>query len=96
MLNELFPRRSRRFLTLPLLGPIADDFDTWLSTQGYRRSTRRQQARDLVRIDRDLRRHGGPTQQKIRDESRTFVSDTQRSSWNRLLECVDSEIATSQ
>jgi site-specific recombinase XerD len=71
MLNELFPRRSRRFLTLPLLGPIADDFDTWLSTQGYRRSTRRQQARDLVRIDRDLRRHGvapdGPWKQRDLD-----------------------------
>jgi site-specific recombinase XerD len=58
MLNELFPRRSCRFVALPLLGAIADDFDTWLSTQGYRRSTRRQQARALVRIDRDLRRHG--------------------------------------
>ena len=58
MLNELFPRRSSRFLALPLLGPIVDDFDTWLSTQGYRRSTRRLQARALGRIDRDLRRHG--------------------------------------
>jgi integrase/recombinase XerD len=58
MLNELFPRRSSRFLALPLLGPIVDDFDTWLLTQGYRRSTRRLQARALVQIDRDLRRHG--------------------------------------
>src|SRR5262245_32204062 len=58
MLNELFPRRAARFLTLPLLGPVVDDFDTWLSTQGYRRSTRRLPARALVRIDRDLRRHG--------------------------------------
>jgi site-specific recombinase XerD len=41
-----------------LLGPVADDFDTWLSTQGYRRRTRRLQARALVRIDRDLRRRG--------------------------------------
>ncbi|MEX2031548.1 MAG: hypothetical protein WEA81_01650 [Dehalococcoidia bacterium] len=58
MLNELFPRWSSRFLTLPLLGPVADDFDTWSSTQGYRRSTRRRHARALIRIDRDLRRHG--------------------------------------
>jgi integrase/recombinase XerD len=58
MLKELFPRRSTRFLALPLFGPVADDFDTWLSTQGYRRSTRRIKARDLVRLDRDLRRHG--------------------------------------
>jgi site-specific recombinase XerD len=57
MLKELFPRRSTRFLVLPLLGPLADAFDTWLATQGYRRSTRRLQARALVRIDQDLRRH---------------------------------------
>jgi integrase/recombinase XerD len=58
MLNELFPRKSSRFSALPLLGPIADEFDTWLSEQGYRRGTRRQQARALVRIDRALRRQG--------------------------------------
>lgn len=58
MLNELFPRKSTRFSSLPLLGPIADDFDSWLSQQGYRRGTRRQQARALVRIDRALRRQG--------------------------------------
>jgi len=58
MLKELFPRRSTRYFALPLLGPVADDFDTWLSTQGYRRGTRRLQARALVRIDRNLHRHG--------------------------------------
>jgi hypothetical protein len=45
MLNELFVKRPTRYLALPLLGAVADDFDTWLSTQGYRRRTRRQQAR---------------------------------------------------
>jgi site-specific recombinase XerD len=58
MLNELFTRPPTRYSALPLLGSIADDFDTWLSTQGYRRGTRRVQARALVHIDRDLRRHG--------------------------------------
>ncbi len=58
MLNELFPKKSTRYFALPLLGPVADAFDTWLSTQGYRRPTRRQQARALVRIDRDLGRRG--------------------------------------
>jgi hypothetical protein len=58
MLNELFVKRPTRYLALPLLGAVADDFDTWLSTQGYRRRTRRQQARALVQIDRDLRRQG--------------------------------------
>jgi site-specific recombinase XerD len=58
MLNEVFPRRSTRYVALPLLGPFADDFDTWLSAQGYRRATRRQQAHAVARIDRDLRRRG--------------------------------------
>jgi hypothetical protein len=58
MLNALLPRWSTRFLTLPLLGPLADDFDTWASTQGYRPSTRRRWARALIQIDGDLRRYG--------------------------------------
>lgn len=66
MLNDLFPRKSARYSALPLLGPIADDFDTWLSGQGYRRGTRRQQARALVRIDRDLRRQGHRQWQSLR------------------------------
>jgi integrase/recombinase XerD len=66
MLNELFPKKSARYLALPLLGQVADDFDTWLSRQGYRRCTRRQQARALVRIDRDLRRRGHRQWQSVR------------------------------
>lgn len=66
MLKELFPRHSSRYLDLPLLGPVADDFDTWLSQQGYRRRTRRQQARALARIDRDLRRRGHRQWQSLR------------------------------
>ena len=58
MLNELCPRRSTRYRALLLLGPVADDFDTWLSMQGYRPGTRRLQMRALIRIDRDLRRNG--------------------------------------
>jgi site-specific recombinase XerD len=66
MLNDLFPRKSARYCALPLLGPIADDFDTWLLGQGYRRGTRRQQARALVRLDRDLRRQGHRQWQRVR------------------------------
>src|SRR5712692_2408589 len=66
MLSELFPKRRTRYLTLPLLGAIADGFDTWLSGQGYRRGSRRQQARALVGIDRDLRRQGHRQWQSLR------------------------------
>ncbi len=58
MLATLFPKTHRRFSSLPLLGPIADDFATWLREKGYKRSSRRQHLRALVRIDRYLRRQG--------------------------------------
>jgi site-specific recombinase XerD len=43
---------------LPLLGPIADDFATWLQEKGYQRSSRLDHLRALVHIDRYLRRQG--------------------------------------
>ncbi len=56
MLHSLFPRFHRRFLSLPLLGPIADGFDDWLATNAYTRSSRRFSLRMLQHVDADLRR----------------------------------------
>lgn len=58
MLKDLFPRDHRRYSSLPLLGPIADGFETWLVERGYQRAGRRWQLRAVVRVDRYLRRHG--------------------------------------
>ncbi|MGH7341464.1 MAG: tyrosine-type recombinase/integrase [Candidatus Rokuibacteriota bacterium] len=66
MLNEVFPKGSSRYLALPLLGAVAEDFDTWLSTQGYQQRTRRQRAHAVARIDRDLRRRGQRQWQTLR------------------------------
>ena len=33
MLYSQFPRSYHRFLSLPLLGPIADGLDDWLATR---------------------------------------------------------------
>jgi hypothetical protein len=35
MLRSLFPNSHRRFLSLPLSGPIAEGFDDWLTFNGY-------------------------------------------------------------
>jgi hypothetical protein len=35
MLRSLFPRAYCRFLSLPLLGCVADGFDDWLAANGY-------------------------------------------------------------
>jgi len=56
MLHSLFPKFHRRFLSLPLLGPIADGFDDWLATNAYTRDSRRQSLRMLRHVDADLRR----------------------------------------
>ena len=58
MLKELFPRAHGRYRSLPLLGPVLDDFAAWLLDHGYRRRTVRVMFRPLVRVDRSLRRRG--------------------------------------
>lgn len=56
MLHSLFPKAHRRFLSLPLLGPIADGFDDWLAGNGYTRDSRGYSMRMLKHVDADLRR----------------------------------------
>ena len=56
MLHSLLPKAHRRFLSLPLLGPIADGFDDWLAANGYTRDSRGYLIRMLKHVDADLRR----------------------------------------
>jgi hypothetical protein len=41
MLATLFPKVSRNYLSLPLFGPVMDDFSDWLGQEGYTRKSRR-------------------------------------------------------
>ena len=66
MLSQLFPTKFSRLVALPVLGQVADDYDTWLSQQGYGRSARSGHARALVRVDADLRRRGHRQWQSVR------------------------------
>src|SRR6266853_2774701 len=56
MLRSLFPKAHRRFLSMPLLGPVADGFDDWLAANGYTRPGRKHSMYMLLHIDADLRR----------------------------------------
>ena len=56
MLHSLFPRAHHRFLSLPLLGLVADGFDDWLAVNGYVRVSRQNAIRLLPHVDADLRR----------------------------------------
>lgn len=58
MLEDVVPRAARRYRSLPLLGPSAEDFVTWMAARGYRKKTLRYMLRPLLRIDRWLREHG--------------------------------------
>jgi hypothetical protein len=56
MLRSLFPKAHQKFLSMPLLGSVADGFDDWLFSSGYKRWSRGFAMRMLRRIDADLRR----------------------------------------
>jgi integrase/recombinase XerD len=55
MLHSLLPRAHGRFLSLPVLGPIADGFDDWLAINGYTPRSREDAIHMLPRVDADLR-----------------------------------------
>jgi site-specific recombinase XerD len=78
MLHSLFPKAHRKFLSLPLLGPIADGFDDWLAANGYTRDSRANSIRMLKQVDADLRRRhvkevGGLTHLILHDRWRTLI-----------------------
>ena len=56
MLRSLFPRAYCRFLSLPLLGSVADGFDDWLAANGYTRISRQNSIRVLPHVEVELRR----------------------------------------
>jgi integrase/recombinase XerD len=58
MLHSLLPKAHYKFLSLPLLGPIANSFDDWLAASGFTRGSRKFSVRMLRHVDANLRRHG--------------------------------------
>src|SRR5438105_7466727 len=58
MLVDLYPRFHARFSSLPLLGPLVEDFVVWLHAAGYTRRPIRLRVRAIPRVDARLRRRG--------------------------------------
>ena len=56
MLHSHFPRAHHKFLSMPLLGPVADGFDDWLAANGDTRVSRKFALRMLPHVDAELRR----------------------------------------
>ncbi len=56
MLADLFSRASKKYLSLPLFGPVMNDFSDWLEQQGYTFYSRRYYVWIVACIDEQLRR----------------------------------------
>jgi integrase/recombinase XerD len=56
MLHSIFAKVDQKFLSMPLLGPVADGFDDWLAANGYTRRSRKHAIQVLRHVDLDLRR----------------------------------------
>ena len=65
MLHCLLPKAHHKFLSLPLLGPIAEGFDDWLAASGYTPGSREFAIRMLPQVDADLRRRRIPDVAKL-------------------------------
>ena len=58
MLRDLMPGSWERYVALPVLGAVVDEFADWLGEQGFARSSIRRHLRAAVAVDRDLRGGG--------------------------------------
>jgi integrase/recombinase XerD len=56
MLANLFSRASKKYLSLPLFGPVMNDFSDWLEQQGYTYYSRRYYVWIVACMDEQLRR----------------------------------------
>ena len=58
MLRPVFPRAHQKYFSLPLLGPITDGFDDWLTASGFTLGSRTLAINLLPIADKQLRRRG--------------------------------------
>ena len=58
MLRSAFPKAHQKYCSLPLLGPIADNFDDWLAASGFTPGSRKLAINLLPVADKKLRRRG--------------------------------------
>jgi hypothetical protein len=58
MLRSVFPRAHQKYFSLPLLGPITDGFDDWLTASGFTLGSRTLAINLLPVADKQLRRRG--------------------------------------
>ena len=58
MLSKICPKTCQRYIALPLLGSILDEFTTWSHRRGYALGTIKSQLRASIEIDHFLQDQG--------------------------------------
>lgn len=58
MLTKLYPKVFDQYLSLPLFGPVLEDFVAWLAEQGYTHRSCHDLVYRVAHLDRYLRRRG--------------------------------------
>jgi site-specific recombinase XerD len=58
MIASLRPKSYRKYLSLPIIGPILDEFTTWSRNRGFTTGTMRNQLKDARLIDAYLQQTG--------------------------------------
>ena len=58
MISDIYPRAYLRYISLPILGPIIDEFATWFYERGYSVKSIVRPIRDTVLIDQFLHQNG--------------------------------------
>lgn len=87
MLQALLPKAHMKFRALPLVGPIADGFEDWLTASGYTPGSREFSIRFLPHVAADLRKRGV---REIGDLNRAVLYD----SWCGLIKAFPEQAGT--
>lgn len=79
MISEIRPGSYQRYISLPVLGPILDEFTTWSRQRGYMIHSIRHQLNDARRIDaffheRGVQHRGDLTQSDFEEARQYFRS----------------------
>ena len=86
MLEELFPKVHHRYRSLPILGPMLDEFAGWLIERGYRVEPARQHLRTARQIDKKLWNRGCRARSEVtQDDLRACAPPPRRSQDNPYL-----------
>ena len=88
MLLQLYPRVHRRYSSLPVFGPIVENFGAWLLKQGYSTDCIREHFCCMRRIARLLHKRGSRQRGRVDESETAGVRPSERLDDKRLAASV--------